>query len=45
MFPENTKPHGMDTSHEEKYTVKFSNGDSAVIYMQKLPNLNDQNQD
>ena len=45
MFPEKTKPHGMDTRHEEKYTVKFANEDSAVIYMQKLINQNDQNQD
>ena len=49
MFPENTKPHGMNTRYEEKYKVQFANTDrlknSPVVYMQKLLNLNDQNQD
>ena len=42
MFPKNTKPHGMNSRHEEKYKVQFAN---TVVYMQKLLNLNDQNQD
>ena len=49
MFPENPKPHGMNTRHEERYEVQFANTDrlknSPLIYMQKLLNLNHQNQD
>ena len=46
MFPENIKPHGMSTRHEEKYRVQFANTDrlkdSPIIYMQNLLNLNDE---
>ena len=49
MFPEKPKPHGMNTRHEERYEVQFANTDrlknSPLIYMQKLLNLNHQNQD
>ena len=44
MFPENSKPNGMKTRHEEKYRVQFANTDrlknSPIIYMQNLLNLN-----
>ena len=44
MFPENIRPHGMSTRHEEKYKVQFANTDrlknSPIIYMQNLLNQN-----
>ena len=49
MFPENPKPHGMNTRHEERYEVQFANKDrlnnSPIIYMQNLLNLNHEIQD
>ena len=46
MFPENVKPHGMNTRHEAKYRVQFANTDrlknSPIIYMQNLLNLNNE---
>ena len=44
-FPENTKPHGINTSHEER--VQFANTERMKNspVMQKLLNLNEQNQD
>ena len=49
MFPENVKPHGMNTRNEERYRVQFANTDrlknAPIIYIQNLLNMNDEIQE